>query len=285
MNGNAIVSLSRDGTRVIKWEGELKLEYPLNIDIRVQSKCALGFNPGTGKAVCDFCHESATVNGKECDYTELQSILSDVPPGIELAIGCNYYSAELESFLRWAKKQGFVVNITVNQLTAPSMKTHIQRFIDEKLIKGLGISYRTNTKPIPFIEYDNMVLHVIAGIDDFYDIKELSKKGVKKILVLGEKDFGFNVGNVDLSSKKHKLWLWHINTLFKLFNVVSFDNLALEQLKIRRFFPDELWDVSYQHEHSFYINAVDKYFSPSSRNPNKSEYQSIKDYFITMSKL
>jgi hypothetical protein len=69
--------------------------------------------------------------------------------------------------------------------------------------------------------------------------------------------------------------------LFNKFDVVSFDNLALEQLKINRFFTDENWSIFNNGEHSFYINAVDGYFSPSSRNPDKTDWNdiTIKEYF------
>lgn len=40
-NGNSSIVLKRDGTRVIEFEDELKLEYPLNLDIRVSTECSL----------------------------------------------------------------------------------------------------------------------------------------------------------------------------------------------------------------------------------------------------
>lgn len=63
---------------------------------------------------------------------------------------------------------------------------------------------------------------------------------------------------------------------------MSFDNLALEQLKIKRFFLDEKeWNTTYQGEHSFYINAVDGYFAPSSRSYYKVGFDKtiIQDFF------
>ena len=85
-NGNSTVELFNDGTRIINFEGNLKLDYPLNIDIRVSTACSLGFNPKTNKATCEFCHESARTDGKECDYNELKKMLKGLPKGIELAI-------------------------------------------------------------------------------------------------------------------------------------------------------------------------------------------------------
>ena len=107
---------------------------------------------------------------------------------------------------------------------------------------------------------------------------------LKKVLVLGEKEFGFNVDtfhNVERIQNR-KVWLWKIHELFKLFDVVSFDNLALEQLKVKRFFLDEKeWDTTYQGEHSFYINAVDGYFAPSSRSYYKVSFEkdTIQSFF------
>ena len=60
---------------------------------------------------------------------------------------------------------------------------------------------------------------------------------------MGEKNFGYNKGKVDLDSKIHKEWRWWVHKLFSIFDVVSFDNLALVQLDIDRFFTDENWDI------------------------------------------
>lgn len=283
-NGNALITLESDGTRVISFEDELQLEYPLNIDIRVSTKCAFGMNPKTGKAFCSFCHESATTDGTECDYDQLKEVLKNLPKGIELAIGSNELTNSLINFLEWAYKKEFVCNLTINQGHIYRDFPQISFCIKNNWIKGLGISYRDGLKwnvAQNILDYPNTVVHVIAGIDSYQEIEHLSKKGVKKILILGEKNFGFNLGNVDLTTRKHKEWFWWVHKLFKKFEVVSFDNLAIEQLKIKRFFTEENWNIFNQGEHSFYINAVNQYFSPSSRNNNKTNWNeiSIKDYF------
>ena len=83
---------------------------------------------------------------------------------------------------------------------------------------------------------------------------------------MGEKDFGFNLDMVDTDSLSHKQWRWWVSQLFKVFDVVSFDNLALEQLHLKRFFTDDNWSVFHQGEHSIYIDAVNQTISPSSRS-------------------
>ena len=288
-NGNAEISLYEDGTRVIEFENNLQLDYPLNIDIRVSTQCSFGMKPDGTSVLCTFCHESAKTNGKECDYELLKLKLQDLPKGIELAIGCNSFTINLYEFLQWCKEKGFVCNLTVNQGHIKRDLQKINSAISDGIIKGLGISYRSSLKfdvPDFILNYENTVFHVISGIDSIEEVKSLKDFGVKKILILGEKDFGFNKGNVDLNTTKHKHWLWYVRQLFDLFQVVSFDNLGLEQLKIKRFFNDENWNVFNQGEHSFYINAVDCYFAPSSRSDNKEhwDYLSIKDYFKTLEK-
>lgn len=113
-----------------------------------------------------------------------------------------------------------------------------------------------------------------------------TERGVKKVLVLGEKNFGFNEGKVDLTTQSHKEWYWNVRKLFDTFNVVSFDNLALEQLNIKRFFPADKYEEFNQGEHSFYINAVDGYFAPSSRSSDKTDWNetTIQNYFKQLDK-
>jgi len=288
-NGNASIVLENNGSRTIEYENSLELEYPLNIDIRVSTECSFGLNLKTNKAFCSFCHESAVTNGKECDYNSLKAKLIGLPKGIELAIGCNNLTENLLEFLKWSFDKGFVCNLTINQGHILRDSDKLLYAISENWIKGLGISYRKDLVwkvPQKILDYPNSVFHVISGIDDYQDVESLSLKGVKKILILGEKDFGFNSGKVNINSKQHKEWFWKVYELFSKFNVVSFDNLAIEQLKIKRFFNDSNWKIFNQGEYSFYINAVDQYFSPSSRNPEKTHFNNstIKDYFKQINK-
>lgn len=281
-NGNANISISKNGTREIEYEGDLQLDYPLNVDIRVSTKCSFGLNPKTGKSFCDFCHESALTNGKDCNYDALKEKLSELPQGIELAVGANALTNDLASFCEWATNKGFIVNLTINQGHINKFQNILDKLILEGYIKGLGVSYRSGLNdniPQRFKTNDNTVLHVIAGIDDINDI--LERVDFKKILVLGEKDFGFNKGNVDLTTQKHKEWFWWLPKLFNKFDVVSFDNLALEQLKVSRFFNSSEWEIFNQGEHSFYMDAVTQELSPSSRSSDRIDWNTttLKNYF------
>lgn len=281
-NGNATVELFKNGTRVIEFNDTLKLDYPLNLDIRISTACSLGYNPKTKKAVCSFCHESARTDGKECNYDELKNIIKDLPKGIELAIGGNKITEGLIEFLLWTHKKGYINNLTVNQLHVNRDSFNLTYLMDEGIVSGLGISYR-NGHPINFDDYfmkhPNVILHVIAGIDDVDNVITLP---FQKVLVLGYKQFGFGVEYYDdLVKQSLQEWYWYVKKLIDNKNVVSFDNLALEQLNIKRFLPDNKWEEFNQGEHSFYINAVDKFFAPSSRSSDKTDWDkyTIKDYF------
>ena len=290
-NGNAVINIGGDGSRVIEFENDLVLDYPLNIDIRVSTKCSFGAKPNGTPGFCNFCHESALQNGKECDYLFLRDKLYDIPTGmaVELAIGANTLTDNLFEFLWWAKCQGFICNVTINQGHLKRDFDLIKRAIEIGSIKGLGISYRSGLNwdvPQELLDYPNTVFHVIAGINTIAEVESLATKGVKKVLILGEKDFGFNLGNVDLESRNHKEWFWWVHRLFSQFQVVSFDNLALEQLRIQRFFTSQNWAVFNQGERSFYINAVDGYYAPSSRSNNKTDWnkKNISEYFKSINK-
>lgn len=281
INGNAEITLYKDGTRVITSEdGTLKLDYPLNIDIRVSERCSFGLNPATGVSVCSFCHESATTDGADADYDYLLSLLDPLPVGIELAIGANSVSTKLVEFVRTCSNNGFIVNLTVNQGHTHRMYDNLIKLIENNHIKGLGVSYRDGmrTPPKALLEYENTVVHVIAGLDNLESVLGLAEH-YSKILVLGEKDFGFNKGKVKLASDSHTNWYRNVHKLFKTFKIVSFDNLALEQLNVKRFVKN--WEQMYQHEYSFYINAVQKYYSPSSRSDEKTSCDEvgILEYF------
>lgn len=288
-NGNAVVTLDlRDGTRIIEYPDNepLTLQTPLNIDIRVSTQCPYGYNVETQKSTCAFCHESALVDGQECHYGVLQKVLMDakLPRGTEIALGVNEVTDNLVQFVKNLYRLGLVVNITMNE-------RYILQYGDTGLkqmlpyVFGLGISYRSLqgclSLPDWIADYPHTVIHVINGIDDFDDVKELSVK-YHKLLVLGEKDFGFNRGKVNLDTPEHKQWKSNIMQLTKIFDIVSFDNLGLQQLEIRGKITDEEYKSFYQGEHSMYINAVEQYFAPSSRTRNNIKHfgeTDLRSYF------
>ena len=291
-NGNATVSLYEDGTRVVQTDDDyLQLDQPLNIDIRLLNRCSNGYNPITGRAICAYCHEYATTNGNECDYELLKTKLEHLHSGIELALGGNDMTCGLIEFIQWGNSKGFIMNMTVNQLHLIPFGPTLKELMEGGLIKGLGISYRKgfNIKIDPFfINYPNSVLHHIVGIDT---VEEVLNTPFNKVLILGyKKEVGLGESYYSNYSQQIeegiRKWQMYLPKLFGK-KLISFDNLAIEQLQVDRFFTPEDWNTFYQQEHSMYINAVDAYYAPSSRAKQglinwddmdlKTYYQSLRE--------
>lgn len=288
-NGNAHISLYPDGTRIIETEDDyLNLDQPLNIDLRLLNRCSNGYNPKTGKAVCGFCHEGQLTTGNECNYSLLMSKLESLTPGVELAIGGNELTEGLLSFIEWCYHKGFIANLTVNQLHLSTFLPTLKDLTSKGLIKGLGISHRSSKLPINpfFLEYEHSILHCIVGLDT---VEEVLETPFSKVLLLGYKTHGAGVNYYSLFSssidKNIRDWQMYLPKLFGKKHL-SFDNLAIEQLKVSRFFSPEDWNTFYQGEESMYINAVEGYYAPSSRtNEGKADWNtiSLKDYYKRVS--
>lgn len=297
INGNSNVTIYDEGTRHITYPSneKLSIDTPLNIDIKVTNKCSLGYNPKTDSSICSFCHESARTDGGFCDFELLKSKLKGLPKGLELAIGANSISESFIDFLRWTSDQGYINNLTINQFHIKKYATEIRYLLSDKLIYGLGISLRDAkllaNLPEDIIKYPNTVIHVIAGLDNPGDIQTLLINEISnKILILGYKTFGF--GDTYFEDNKSDIqdnilqWRLQIANLINLSkdNIISFDNLALDQLLIKDIVSDDQWDTFYQHEFSMYINAPDGLYSESSRSGNYTSWESttLIDYFKSL---
>jgi hypothetical protein len=68
--------------------------------------------------------------------------------------------------------------------------------------------------------------------------------------------------------------------LFHCFNVVSFDNLALKQLEVKRLLSEEEWEQFYMGDDggfTMYIDCVNRQFGRSSTAPLSERYPIIDD--------
>jgi hypothetical protein len=289
LNGNLHIKLESNGSRTIGcFEDKLVPNYPLNIDIRVSTSCSFA------NTLCkNFCHESAVVKGKDCDYEVLKSKLRGLPKGIELAIGCNKLTIELYKFLEWCNEQEYVANLTINQGHLSRDLAMLLLAIDNNLVQGIGISYRSELPfniPKQLLEYEHVVFNVIIGIDNFNDVTNLSTKGVKRLVVLGMKDFGNYLNKADYSNNnlQYKEWIWNISKWFgndAPFDNISFDNLAVEQLQMKRLLSTEQYNSFYNYEFSMYIDAANQIYRPSSRDSNFVEWNtSALEYFQSLNK-
>jgi MoaA/NifB/PqqE/SkfB family radical SAM enzyme len=280
-NGDCFVKIYGDGTKIRKYDGEPSPIFPESIDIKITDYCDMG---------CAYCHESSTTKGKHGDMQVLLEKLDGFPAGIELAIGGGNPMShpDLFFFLSEAKPRGFICNLTVNQGHLKKSLDTLSFFIENDLIKGLGVSLTNNNlKYVKMLndKTQNLVFHVIAGVNEVEEVDRLIKEmDAPKILVLGYKDYGFGVAyrrpEVDEGIERWK------NNIKRFIGKcgLSFDNLAIEQLDIRRFFTDRAWDVFYMGDDfsfTMYIDAVKQEYGRTSRDGERMPFSnlSIQDYF------
>lgn len=284
-NGNTLVRIFEDGTKIRMFKGTPKPYHPESIDVKITNYCDMG---------CKFCHESSTTSGSHADLEKLKSVLISLPAGVELAIGGGnpLSHPDLLQFLKWCKKRGLIANITVNQGHLKEYYPILCYLIDNNFIKGLGISIVTSD--FTYIEQlkrrtDNIVYHIIAGVHHPNIIDKLEKiGGISKVLILGYKYFGR--GKQYYSDHVESLidnWSRNISVLMTVFRntIFSFDNLALDQLDMKSKVNPLVWDKSYMGDDfvfTMYIDAVEQNYAPTSRSNNRKSCNemSLFEYFI-----
>ena len=259
-NGNAVITLYDDGTKVVETEDdEFDFDFASSMDICVSERC---------ENRCDYCYADCTPDGKfgSFDYPFLDTIHS----GVEVAVNLQWPIAPgFEEFLQRMKDRGVIVNATVNQRQFMIYKTQIKRWLKDKLIYGIGVSLWKPTKEFleEIVKYPNAVIHTIAGVTPINDFKAMFDLNLK-VLILGYKIKGRGVDYYSerVADKINRLG----DVLRRLrphFKVLSFDNLALNQLHVKDMLTDQEWETFYMGDEStssFYVNLCDGTFSPSS---------------------
>lgn len=272
-NGNYITTIMSDGTRIRETkDDEFKPAFAENMDIKICNRCDIG---------CNFCHEGSTKDGKLGDIMS-EKFIDTLHPYQEVALGGGNVleHPDLIPFLKKLRSMKVITNITLNQVHFENNLDIVDEMVSKKLIYGLGISLVNPTNN--FIEavqkYPNAVIHVINGILKPSDIDVLADRGLK-ILILGYKHlrrgeewYSENYENII----RNQMWLKDIlSTIINKFRVLSFDNLALEQLNVRRLFSQKEWDKFYAGDdgtHTFYIDMVERKFAKSSTAPMNERY-------------
>lgn len=272
-NGNFTTKIFSDGTKVRETEDdEFRPAFAENMDIKICNYCDMS---------CPFCHEGSTTDGMFGDILN-EKFIDTLHPYQEVAIGGGDATShpDLIPFLHKLKDRKVIANMTVNQIHFEKKQELIKKLVDEKLIYGLGVSLVNPTDQ--FIElisqYPNAVIHVINGILKPSDVVLLANKNLK-MLILGYKRL--RRGN-DWIMEDHEnivvrqMWLNdNLAESIKQFKVVSFDNLAIEQLNVRRLMSDEDWNEFYMGDDgnfTFYIDMVERKFARSSTAPFDQRY-------------
>ena len=110
----------------------------------------------------------------------------------------------------------------------------------------------------------------ITGILTENDINELANHDLK-ILILGYKELqrgiNYKSDHVDNINTNKQYLYNHLQDILTKFKVVSFDNLAIEQLNVKRVVSKEDWEEFYMGDDgnfTFYIDMVKGEFSKNS---------------------
>ena len=294
-NGNVKVTIDlATGTKVRQTpDDEFQPVFAECCDIHISDRCDNG---------CEFCYAGCTADGKVGDILSW-SFLDTLHPWTEIAINLqDPMPNDIWIFLKKMKDKQVIVNVTVNQ--RHFMRKHFRKCLldmkEKGLIFGIGISLVEPTDE--FIEIvksvDDIVIHVINGIVTTEQLAKLAHKGLK-VLILGYKNIGRGIKYVqDLENKKlvrnRKGFLyWNIKFILRenWFDVIAFDNLALEQLNLKRFLSDEEWQSFYQGDDgtsTFFINLVDGTFGKNSLCTRQERYpignKSIDEMFKEVKK-
>ena len=262
-NGNYVVSLYSDGTKVRETkEDEFIPAFSECCDVKITDKCDGG---------CAFCYEGCTANGRHGDLNA--EFLNHLHPYTELAINGNDLThPDLIPFLKRMKDQKVIVSMTVNQKHFERNYDLIKKMSTKGWIYGLGISLTEATEEFVKLvqSIPNSVIHVINGIITPEDVNMLADNDLKMLILgykrlrRGEEYYAKEEENILINQQ----WMKdHIAEIIDRFQVVSFDNLSIKQLDVRRLLTDEEWEEFFMGEDSeftFYIDLVEKKFGKNS---------------------
>lgn len=284
-NGNGYCELNKnDGTMIttiLNDDEEFEPEFALNIDCNISNRCNNG---------CVFCYQGCTSNGKEADIKKFledkNSWLYSLHEGTELALNGNEpLHPDLPLLLKFCKERNIFANLTVRENTLLQHQSQIERWLRERLIHGIGISpSEYSLEMIQFCqEHPTAVIHTIAGITTIQQYKYLADKGLK-ILILGYKNFGKGVDYKKECSEMINGKLQDLKKEVKwfpeMFKVVSFDNLAIEQLDVKDILTEKEWDTFYRGDdgnHTLFIDLVDEIYAKNSIQSKAQKYPLMTD--------
>ena len=262
INGNYRVSIFDDGTKIKETHAdEFKAQFPESMDVKITNYCDRN---------CLWCHEDSHIEGFHGDVLNAKFIQT-LRPYTEMAIGGGnpLSHPQLVEFLTLLQKQNIIANMTVNQHHFMENIDLIKRLVDMRLIWGLGISLQDYNED--FIEtisqFPNAVLHIINGVVEITDLEKMYGKNLK-ILILGYKQFrrGNDYYSQVVEERKAQLYSAMPEVLHG-FQVVSFDNLAILQLDVKRLVSEEQWREFYMGDdgsHTMYVDMVNRKFALNS---------------------
>lgn len=275
VNGGYRVELFSDGTKVRETlDASAPPPLPEQMDLKITDWC---------DAACSWCHEKSTPRGQHGDVTAMLELLTQLPAGAEIAIGGGdpLSHPEFERLVTGLRAHGLVPSVTVNGKHFARHRDMLERLTSENKLYGVGISY---SGEIPDWDYPHMVLHLIAGVHN-PDVLDAATRRMK-VLLLGYKQFGRGAKHFALreASVQGNLAAWY-RELFWVAKEhhVSFDNLAIEQLKPERLFAsDAQYSNRYMGQegmHSMYVDGVTQTFGISSYSSIRNSWSNMRAMF------
>ena len=281
-NGNYRVILKEDGTKIHLLpdnEDEYKPNRIETLDICISTYCKNG---------CEFCYENCSADGTmaDLDSKEVINVINSIPYGTEIAINLNSFTWKyipmLERFLMLCKVKHLIVNVTIrqNDFMLTAYQHLISNWKSKGFIYGIGVSLiKADDNFIREIKKEkwnnNIVIHTINGITKWEDYEKLVGC---KVLILGYKNIGRGekyLPNIPESKTLHN----NIGKLSEITDVLSFDNLAIEQLQIKDMVSEEVWEHSYMGDEgtiSMFIDLVNLTYAKSSLTPKENRMPMIK---------
>lgn len=272
-NGGYNVSIYSDGTKERVRIDERSPRLPEQFDLKITDWCDAG---------CAWCHEQSTQSGEHADLSRVLKHIDGLYPGTEVAIGGGDPLSHpgFIGFVRELRLRGLIPNVTINGRHFERHLPFLKQLTGEGSIFGVGVSF---FEEMPPWHYRNMVVHMIAGVDD--PNKALTGSREHKLLILGYKDHGRGAHYLNVRTQKvqENLKLWyrlipHISHKHHL----SFDNLAIEQMKPQRLMGRKKFEEYYmgeEGEFSMYIDAVTNTYAVSSYSKERFECKPIEEMF------
>lgn len=275
-NGGFDVSILEDGTKIRERLGDAPPVWPETMDLKITDWCDAG---------CAWCHEGSTKRGRHGDVDAIVSLLRPLPAGIEIAIGGGDPMAhpEFDRLVLALRDMGLIANVTINGRHLDRHRSRLEGLIAKETIRGVGVSVFGS---LPDWDYEHLVLHMIAGVDDPAMLEGIARR---KVLVLGYKTFGRGMrykskrpAAVDdriAQWRRELLWIANLHH-------VAFDTLAIEQLEPRRLFRNQAdYDRRYmgdEGQFSMYVDGVERTFGLASYAPERHAWTDMKSMFASV---
>lgn len=266
-NGNYTVTILKDGTKIRETEEDCFIpSFSENTDCKLTDKCSVG---------CPFCYEGCTSSGKHSEIDFNSPWLNSLHPFTELALNGNDLDhPQLEELLVFLKGKSIITNLTVNEKQLIKGVEQLKEWQRNDMVYGIGVSFstgdfKTHQEAILATEgLDNVVFHTIAGVTTRGEYEMLSAIHAK-VLILGYKELGRGISYKEKNDVGNKIkeLKRSLNRLIEKCFVVSFDNLAIEQLDVKELLSESEWNEFYMGDDgqfTFYIDMVKNEYAKNS---------------------